>query len=186
MVCTGIALTRFDVLKRLWNIGDDSEFVSQMVDSLREAPMKKKTDFICTLPEQRSIKIKVEEVLSRAGDVPELLSMGWIDQAVLPDLLKLAEGGVKLRLILPMDEKKTPDRGVRDALKQLQKPGINIKTNNMLHARILVVGDREAIIGSSDLKTDSLDQNREAGIYTTDPVIVRHAIDFFNMVWEGS
>ena len=132
----------------------------------------------------RSIQEKVKDVLGRAGDVQEILATGWVDQMVVPDLLNLAQKGISIRLILPAGETKQPSRDVRDALKQLSGGRIDIRKNDMLHGRVLISGDREAIIASSDLKTDSLVQNREAGIYTTDPVVVRQAIDFFNKVWE--
>jgi hypothetical protein len=180
---TGVALARFEDLKQLWKVEDDSELVALMVDKLRESPIKEEMKFVCTLPEVRSIQDKVSDVLNRAGGVSELLVAGWVDQIVVPELLKLARGGVAVRLILPAGEAKKPSRDVQDALRQLGIGGIEIRRNRMLHGRILISGDREAIIASSDLKTNSLVQNREAGIYTTDPVVVRQAIDFFNKVW---
>jgi len=183
---TGVALARFEDLKKSWKVEDDSELVALMVDKLREPPLKEELKFVCTLPEVRSIQNRVGDVLKRAEDVSELLVTGWVDQIVVPDLLKLARGGVAVRLILPAGEIKKPSRDVQDAVKQLSSGGIQIRGNEMLHGRILISGDREAIIASSDLKTDSLVQNREAGIYTTDPAAVRQAIDFFNKVWEES
>jgi len=157
-----------------------------MVDKLHKVPLKKEMEFVCTLPQLRSIQSKVEDVLRRATDVSELLATGWVDQIVVPDLLKLSREGVAVRLILPAGETKQPSRDVKDALRQLSGDGIEIRRNDMLHGRILISGDKEAIISSSDLKTDSLVQNREAGIHTTDPIAIRHAIDFFNKVWEES
>lgn len=180
------ALARFEDLKKSWKVDDDSELVALMVEKLHEAPLEQKTEFVCTLPQLRSIQDKVKDVLKRAGDVPEVLATGWVDQIVVPDLLELAKRRVALRLILPAGETKQPSRDVKDALRQLSSGGIEIRKNDMLHGRIVVSGDREAIIASSDLKTDSLIQNREAGIYTTDPTTIRHATDFFNKIWEES
>jgi len=181
---TGPALARFEDLKKSWKVEDDSELVALMVDELRQTSIKKEIGFVCTLPQVRSIQEKVKDVLGRASDVPEIMATGWVDQMVVPDLLNLAQRGISIRLILPAGETKQPSTDVSDALKHLSGGKIEIRKNDMLHGRVLISGDREAIIASSDLKTDSLVQNREAGIYTTDPVVVRHVMDFFNEVWK--
>ena len=111
---------------------------------------------------------------------------GWVDQALEPDLKQLVESGVAVKLIIPTGATKKPSKEVKDAVSRLPRYGIQVRENEWLHGRVLIIDDNEAVISSADLKTDSLDKKREAGIYTTAPTIIRHTAEFFDRVWEES
>ena len=183
---SGNVVKRFDELKAAWKVSDDSELVSLMTDRLRETQLEKKADFLCTLPQKRTIEIRIKDMLARATSASEVMITGWVDQVLEPDIKRLAEEKVAVKLIIPKGVTKPPSREVKDALSRLARYGVQIRANDWLHGRVLIVDDNEAVISSADLKTDSLAKNREAGIYTTDPTSVRHAGEFFGRVWEES
>ena len=136
--------------------------------------------FLCTTPSEKQIRMKIDDILKGAINAQEVLISGWIDGAFVDLLKKLLDNGVKVRIIA----RSSTQKGDKDAIKELKLSGAEIKTNNMVHARLLIVKDKETIISSADLKTDSMDNNREAGIYCTIPTIVRGATKFFEKVWD--
>ena len=71
-----------------------------------------------------------------------------------------------------------------DATSRLVTSGGAVKVHKMLHARIFMIGKKVAIISSADLKSDSLDINYEAGIWTNNSTVIDDAFDFFEKVWE--
>lgn len=183
---SGSVVKRFDELKAAWKVNDDSELVSLMTDRLRETQFQKREEFLCTLPHKRTIESRIKDMLARASSASEVMITGWVDQALEPDLKQLVENRVTVRLIMPKGATKTPSREVRDALSRVAGYGVQVRENDWLHGRVLIIDDNEAVISSADLKTDSLAKNREAGIYTTDPTTVRHAAEFFDSVWDES
>lgn len=66
----------------------------------------------------------------------------------------------------------------------LKQSGAEIRIHPMAHARMIVFDDIVAIISSADLDSEGLSNQRQAGIYTTDKVVVRDAIVFFDKLWE--
>ncbi len=183
VLVSGGALKRFEELKKLWN-ADDSELVALMTDKLSGTKLIQEPEFICTLPDKRTIETKIRDVLARALDVDEVLITGWTDQTLEPELKTLRDHGVKIRLVLGSGETKQPARSVQDAASRLTHYGIEIRNNDWAHARLIIGGNREVIISSADLKADSLSRNREAGVYSTNPTVVRQAIDFFERIWQ--
>jgi hypothetical protein len=184
---SGSVVKRFDELKTAWKINDDSELVSLMTDRLRETQFEKKDEFLCTLPHTRTIESRIKDMLTRASSASEVMIAGWVDQVLEPAIKQLAERKVAIRLIIPKGATKLPSREVKDALSRVAGYGVQVRENDWLHGRVLIIDDNEAVVSSADLKTDSLAKNREAGIYTTDPTTVRHVAEFFDIVWsEGS
>jgi len=163
----------------------DENLIERIEESLTELEKLRKgtkinQSLLWTLPQEKSIRLKIEELLNRAADQKgEVLITGWIDGALEQFLLGVLRQKGKLRIL----GRKSTKKGVNDTMNRLKKSGADIKINNMLHARI-VVAEGECTVSSADLKTDSLDQNREVGIYTTDPMIVKKARNFFERVWN--
>lgn len=59
-------------------------------------------------------------------------------------------------------------------IRLLKENGAEIRINKMLHACMIMFDDIAAIILSADTDSERLDDQRQAGIYTTDRVIVRN------------
>lgn len=162
----------------------DENFIDEVEKSLVELRRLKEgvginQAFLCTLPQEKRIRAKLTEVLNRvAGRKGEVLATGWVDGALEAEIHEVLRNGGRVRIVA----RKSTDKSVLDAVNRLKRSGAKIKTNNMVHARVLVAED-ECIVGSADLKSDSLDLSREAGVYTTDPVIVLSVKDFFEKLW---
>jgi hypothetical protein len=101
-----------------------------------------------------------------------------------------------IRLISPTfgDATKKPDYNNLTALRKMQDAGIEIKVNDMLHARLFVGYNQEVSLSNDILLLGSFDFNREglsgekrnAGIITRNPDLVKSAREFFEGMWTDS
>ncbi|MCK5109470.1 MAG: hypothetical protein KAR25_07240, partial [Methanosarcinales archaeon] len=62
----------------------------------------------------------------------------------------------------------------------------NLRTNEILHARMIIVDDKEALISSADLTRDQLIDEFNAGIWVRDEETVKRATEFFDNIWDES
>lgn len=60
----------------------------------------------------------------------------------------------------------------------------NVITSSLVHSRIIIIDDVEALISSADLTRDQLFDEFNAGIWTADRITVKKAIDFFENLFE--
>jgi len=107
------------------------------------------------------------------------------------DIVNLAENNPDLSIKLitrpSKDIKGTRERiarNVLDLLKMATKG--DLKTNEILHARMIIVDDKEALISSADLTRDQLIDEFNAGIWVRDKETVKRATEFFDNIWEES
>lgn len=178
-------------LQEMWQkVGatSDEDFIEKLYENQIELGTLKKGEkisqyFICTLPDERSIKDKAREILNRvASNKASALICGWVGSTLEPDVQNILKNGGEVKIICRPEE---PGKEVKDVLERIKKSGADIKKDKMMHARV-IVGDEECMIMSADMNTFSLDSSREAGVYTTDPVVSERAKRFFEKVWEES
>jgi len=179
---SGLLAKQLDELIPEWGALDYDDLIGTMTKRFREAPFKIENQFLCTLPTKRTLQRKLVDILADTTGIEEVLITGWIDGVLLPELRRLLEGGIRVRIITRFSQEK----GVRDAIHRLSESNAAIRENKMVHARMIIVGDKHVIVSSADLKTDSLSENREAGIYTTDPTIIGAARSLFEEIWNES
>ena len=88
------------------------------------------------------------------------------------------------RLLVPLYREREIDNIT--ATHRVKREGGSVKQHNTNHARIMVFGNNAALISSADPKTDGLDQNYEAGIWTTNRTLIQRCKDFFEVLWNES
>ncbi len=64
--------------------------------------------------------------------------------------------------------------------------GAEIRYNNDLHAKMIIIDDSVAIISSANLTKKGLSVNYEAGVCLRDKNMVNKVTQFFNDIWEES
>ena len=64
--------------------------------------------------------------------------------------------------------------------------GADIRYNNGLHAKIIVIDNSVAIISSANLTKKGLSVNYEAGICLRERRIINEVTQFFNDIWKES
>lgn len=97
------------------------------------------------------------------------------------------KGKVKLKIITTLREEDIK-KGITsvDKLRVLMELGSQIRYNNNLHAKMVFIDSKTAIISSANLTQKGLSVNYEAGVIIKEPQKVQKAIEFFHGVWEES
>jgi hypothetical protein len=62
----------------------------------------------------------------------------------------------------------------------------NLKTNEFVHCRMIIIDENVLIVSSADLTRDQLFDEFNAGFYTRDKESIKKAISFFDNIWEQS
>ncbi len=109
------------------------------------------------------------------------------DSGIEQDLVAAARRGVNVQVILP-----TPNGGSGDSnssgLAGIKQAGVNVREDSRLymHAKILIIDEQTAFIGSENISAQSLDQNRELGIIIADSSVITILEQTFQADWGDS
>ena len=114
-----------------------------------------------------------------------LVCSPWITYLV--DEFKGFKQDVNLKIITNF-RKEDVKRGITDIdkLRALQDLGAEIRYNNNLHAKMVFIDGKTAIISSANLTKRGLSVNYEAGSVIKDYEKVQEAVKFFYSVWKDS
>ena len=104
------------------------------------------------------------------------------DPAVEKALVAQERIGVKIEVILPNGN--TNNEGIA----VIQKGKIQIKEDSHLymHAKIIIVDQQKAFVGSENISTSSFDKNRELGIVVSDASVLIALQQTFQQDWTTS
>ena len=121
--------------------------------------------------------------LESAQHTIDVVSEVFDDGQVAQELKSLARQGVKVRvLVAPPDE--IAANGVLRSWMSGTRVEVRYLETPYLHAKYLVVDGRVAYIGSANLSTGSLDDNREVGIVTSSPEVIPTLLRTFEYDWS--
>lgn len=148
--------------------------------------------FIVTTPNEASNTVygEISRELSKAQQ-EILISSPWITH-IIDELssFKKKEGKKKIDIkVITRLIKEDIEKGVTDLDKfRVLKDtfGAEIRYNNDLHAKMVVLDNSVAIISSANLTKKGLSVNYEAGICLRDKNMVNKVAQFFNDVWKES
>lgn len=128
------------------------------------------------------------ESLKRASK--EILVVGWVGSYILPLLKSCVERGVDLKIITHKPEQAEGSRGGRDKAttfaempKFLRADSVRILPS--CHARMIIVDEATAFVGSMDLDSEALAERDETAIMSNDMAVIGDAKaafqEFFSM-----
>jgi len=134
---------------------------------------------------------------SRIQGFKEICITGYFSEDVAIQLEKAISYGKttfgnRVRLLCPELDVKGRDKRNFQALRKVVKTGAEVKINNRLHARFLVVYTPSPnppngllLIGSFDFNKEGMSRERyDAGIMTRHPDLVNSAIQLFDQIWD--
>jgi phosphatidylserine/phosphatidylglycerophosphate/cardiolipin synthase-like enzyme len=100
-------------------------------------------------------------------------------------LLETKAKTLPVELIIP-DMKSMPSN--QSAADQLKADGISVHTisHPYMHAKMMLVDDQRAYVGSINDTTASIEQNRELGIIVSQPDIIGQINQTFESDWSNS
>src|SRR5712691_3127988 len=109
------------------------------------------------------------------------------DSDIEQALANAAQHGVQVEVILPSANTSSGDNNSR-GIATIKQGGVQVREDPQLymHAKIIVVDRSVAFVGSENISTQSLDQNRELGILVSDPSVLNKLKTTFQNDWGVS
>ena len=106
------------------------------------------------------------------------------DSSIEQALVNAAQHGVQVQVILPGSSSSSYSQGI-DTIKQ---GGVQVREDSRLyiHAKMFIVDGQKAFVGSENISTQSLDQNRELGILVSDQGVLTTLQQTFQQDWGVS
>lgn len=112
----------------------------------------------------------------------EEMNDSMIEQAIVA----AAQRGVHVEVILPAPSGSSDSNSA--GIATIKQGGVQVEEDAHLyiHAKIMIVDGRRAFVGSENISTQSLDQNRELGIIVSDPNVLNTLQQTFQKDWGDS
>lgn len=151
---------------------------------------KENYTFLVTKPGQNTVYGEISREISNAKH-EILIFSPWITH-IFEELSNFSRKGPNKKTnikIITRFIKEDIEKGIADLdkLRVLkEKFGAEIRYNNDLHAKVVVLDNSIAIISSANLTKKGLSINYEAGVCLRDKNIVNEVSNFFNEVWGES
>lgn len=152
---------------------------------LANEKLKNQCGVIVTTPRSTSsVMAEIRDNLSKAKD-EVLVCSPWITYLV--EEFAQFKKGVALKVVINF-RKEDIESGITDLdkIRVLRRLGAQIRYNNDLHAKMIFIDGKTAIISSANLTKRGLSVNYEAGVIIRNKEHVQNALKFFNGVWEES
>jgi len=164
-------------------LSNENKSLRQRVDSF---------EFLVTTPDYMDTKTISDEfrVSVKSAKKEIWIVSPWITH-LIPEIEEIAPKGVKFKIITRIDEKDvgTPSFDENVARRLIRLGGGSIKRLNYLHAKMIIVDGKKAIISSANITRAGLGDddadivNYEAGVVVQGKY-VEDAITFFNAMWD--
>ena len=176
--------------ERLYDYKGDVTRVTELGRGTYKPTIESKYSFVYNSIDEKSLKTKVEEFFKGAEEGEEILITGWIWSFAIRFLKDLKKRNIKFRIIT--HKHSSPKRGQRasdeyEVFTQVltKEFSDNVRILGKLHSRLLI-SEKKALVSAADLTKDSHEGKFEAGISTTDGLMILKLIKFFEKMWESA
>jgi cardiolipin synthase len=107
------------------------------------------------------------------------------DNRIINALLEAVKHGVSVNIIM------TYQTSWKGAFQELKDAGVNLhlfhgEKGLYIHAKMILIDQTYAFLGSENFSYGSLDQNRELGIFLSDKAIINSLVSTFNADWQNA
>jgi cardiolipin synthase len=114
----------------------------------------------------------------------------YVDAVILERIAAAADRGVKVH-VLCGGKHGISEWDILDtfaSLRTLKRFGVKVhkQKNLRVHAKLIIVDNRHALVGSMNIDRSAFDLRRELGIMTDDPAIVGRLKEVFDTDWDAS
>ena len=114
----------------------------------------------------------------------------YVDAVILERILAAADRGVKVK-VLCGGKHGISEWDIMDtfsSLRTLRRFGVKVhkQKNLRVHAKLIIVDKREALVGSMNIDRSAFDSRRELGLTIDDPAIVGRLLAVFRNDWRAS
>ncbi|MBU6428549.1 MAG: hypothetical protein KGR26_06050 [Cyanobacteria bacterium REEB65] len=148
-----------------------------------------RTNFVPTAPNlvvsPTNSRTKLENLLSGAHRTIAIEDEEFSDPEAISLLGQLSKAGVQVEVILAAPSDVSANTA---SAQQLQAAGVTVHYLQapVVHAKLIVADNQTAYIGSVNLSTNSMANNREVGLLTADPGDVSTLASTFASDWSHS
>lgn len=125
-------------------------------------------------------RVKLLALINRAKSSIKIYAQSANDFKIVGALAKAARNGVQVELLTSAK--------IRDKQAMfMQRAGILIKQSKSLyiHAKVFIIDNKLAVIGSTNLTRASLDDNRELSVVTRDQDVIKQLNNKFDKDWKA-
>ena len=136
----------------------------------------------------KQIHDRVIDMVNNAKGAIRICSLYW-DMLYENIVERVVQGSIECKIIV---RPRADIRGVREKINKNVLDILNVctkgnvRTNPVVHTRLLIIDDKEVLISTADLTRDQLFDEYNAGIWTRDQEVVQQAIEFFENLWNES
>ena len=128
--------------------------------------------------------------IDRATETLQVQHPKFVDAVILDRLVAAMDRGVKVQ-VLCGGKHGISEWDILDtfsSLRTLRRFGVKVhkQKNLRVHAKLLIIDEREALVGSMNIDRSAFDLRRELGLTTADPAIVGRLLEVFESDWDGS
>jgi cardiolipin synthase A/B len=130
-------------------------------------------------------RVKLLSLIGQAGGHLELESEELQDQGIEQALMAAAGRGVRVRIVLSPSSS-GPDANAR-GVAAVQSGGVQVHymRKPYVHAKIVLVDGQTAFAGSENVSRQSLDGNRELGVFLSQPAALSRMMAVFEQDWAS-
>jgi cardiolipin synthase len=132
-------------------------------------------------------RVRIGAVISTTRRTLDVYAEEVQDDEQTQALVNAAGAGSVVRLLIsPPRDSASEDANAAD-LDRLQRGGIRVRylSKPYIHAKVFVVDDALAFIGSQNISTNSLEFNRELGVIVSDATAARRIAETFAKDWNS-
>ncbi|HPX36886.1 MAG TPA: phospholipase D-like domain-containing protein [Mycobacterium sp.] len=135
-------------------------------------------------------RFQMARFIDRATETLLVQHPKFVDAVILDRLVDAADRGVKVK-VLCGGKHGISDWDILDtfsSLRTLRRFGVKVRKqkNLRVHAKLLVVDGREALVGSMNIDRSAFDLRRELGVIIDEPEIVDRLRRVFKSDWKSS
>jgi len=125
---------------------------------------------------------KLLELITSAQRSLEIEAEVMADKEIRRVLSETQKQGVRVRVVMSPPE---PEETTYGGLVELSAAGVGVRlvSSPYIHAKSILVDRERAYIGSINFTATSMDQNRELGLITTTPAVIRQLGAAFDADW---
>ncbi len=172
-------------------------FAGLMYYNFRLERTLKKHEIIKNPPWSGDLLTKMKEMIQRAEKEilitsPHIYYTDWLTAELQP----LMSRGIKFRIITWPSYRREMYRNVDEVQEDKKQyftlkrflemfPPGSVKLNDNIHAKMIVVDEKEVLITTANLSQTGLYENYEVGVYADNPDLAKQAKDFFEHVWNS-
>ena len=127
---------------------------------------------------------KMLKLIESAHSEIKIYAQDITDYKMIGALAKMARNGIDVKILLSI----SPEKLASKKFSYLKKAGIVIHNSRhyYIHAKVIIVDQKCAVLGSINFTKPSLDDNRELSVLTEDGQIVKQLTETFDKDWQDT